>query len=256
MNAESPRLLPPRPSRNRWTTAAMIALASLAALGWTEATAVTHVTEMIATILRIKTPDGTLIVQVDDPTADIRVEADGKEIVITGAGVHEVRLRPGPHQLKVMQDGKPVREELITITRGGKQVARGRNARASTKPFLSRKRSGPDAQPHLTYFDNQATMHMMGRETGNRSNRVPSGTSRDDADDDGTWDGKRSETASGGMSEMMRMMMGRGTENAQPAPRNPAPPTPAPASSFGGNRADAKPNRSRDRCSYSTQRPV
>ena len=112
------------PPRRRLATAAFVILGVLAVLGWTEATAVTNVSELLATILRIKTAEGTLLVQVDDPAVDVSVDAGGKELTITGAGVHEVKLRPGPHQLKVSKDGKPLREELITITRGGKQVAR------------------------------------------------------------------------------------------------------------------------------------
>ena len=112
------------PPRRRLVTAAFVILGVLAVLGWTEATAVTNVSELLATILRIKTAEGTLLVQVDDPAVDVSVDAGGKELTITGAGVHEVKLRPGPHQLKVTKDGKPLREELITITRGGKQVAR------------------------------------------------------------------------------------------------------------------------------------
>ena len=78
-----------------------------------------------ATVIRIFTPEGTLLVEVDDPGVKVTVEGDGG-IVITGAGLQEVRLKPGSYKVHAAKDGKPVRldQELVTITRGDKQVVR------------------------------------------------------------------------------------------------------------------------------------
>ena len=86
----------------------------------TEATGVTNVR---ATVIRIFTGDGTLIVEVKDPGVKVTIEGDGG-LVITGAGPQEVRLRPGSYKLQAAKDGKPVRldQELVTITSGDKQV--------------------------------------------------------------------------------------------------------------------------------------
>lgn len=103
--------------------AAVLLLCVTAGLGFTEATGVTN---LRATVIRIYTPDGTLVVEVDDPGVKVTIEGDGG-LVITGAGPQEVRLRPGIYTVRATKDGKPVRdEELITISRGGKEVVKVR----------------------------------------------------------------------------------------------------------------------------------
>jgi DNA-binding beta-propeller fold protein YncE len=77
---------------------------------------------LMVTVLRIRTPDGTLVVQIDDPGVTVTVELDGKEIAIHGAGAHEIRLRPGAHQIRAAKDGMTVQDEIVTISRGGKSI--------------------------------------------------------------------------------------------------------------------------------------
>ncbi len=123
-----PEARPPAPSgrlprgKRRWALAAVGVLLLLGGLSFTEATGVTKIR---ATVIRIFTGDGTLIVEVNDPGVKVTIEGDGG-LVITGAGPHEVRLRPGSYKLQAAKDGKPVPldQELVTITRGDKQVVR------------------------------------------------------------------------------------------------------------------------------------
>jgi WD40 repeat protein/serine/threonine protein kinase len=104
----------------RWATAAALLLLLLGGLSVTEATGITRV---VPTVIHIVQGDGSLIVEVDDPQVRVTVEGDGG-LVITGAGPHEVRLRPGNYHLRASKDGKTVREELITLMRGDRQVVR------------------------------------------------------------------------------------------------------------------------------------
>src|SRR5262245_32398704 len=116
---------PERPARrHRWAVAAAVLMAMLAVLGTTEATGVTNVR---ATVIRIFTPDGTLVVETDDPAVKVVVEGDG-DLVITGAGPQEVRLRAGNYRLKATRDGKPVKldRDLVAITQGDRQIVRVR----------------------------------------------------------------------------------------------------------------------------------
>jgi WD40 repeat protein len=113
----------PSPRRRRWAmAAAVLLLCVIVGLGFSEATGVTS---LRATVIRIFTPDGTLVVEVDDPAVKVTIEGDGG-IVITGAGLQEVRLKPGSYKVHAAKDGKPVRldQELVTITRGDKQVVK------------------------------------------------------------------------------------------------------------------------------------
>lgn len=105
--------------RRFWLAAALILLAVVAGLGLTEATGVTRLT---ASVIRVATGEGTLVVEVDDPTVSVTI--DGRELVIAGAGVKEVRLRPGQHRVDASKDGQPVTTEMVTIQRGGRQVVR------------------------------------------------------------------------------------------------------------------------------------
>ena len=100
-----------------WAAAALVLL--VAGLGLGEATGVTDVR---GTVIRLFSPEGTLVVEVDDPGVSVAV--DGADVVITGAGAKEIRLKPGQYKVEASKDGKVVRQELVTVTRNGRQVVR------------------------------------------------------------------------------------------------------------------------------------
>ncbi|GEM_PF-2508955 len=102
--------------RRPWRVVAAAALLVAIALGITEATGVTH---LAVTIIRIVVPDGTLIIEVNDPKINVTIEGDGG-VRITGAGPQEIRLRPGDYRLEASKDGKLVHKELVNIRRGDK----------------------------------------------------------------------------------------------------------------------------------------
>ncbi|MFO0848279.1 MAG: serine/threonine-protein kinase [Gemmataceae bacterium] len=129
----------PRPRRHRWAVAAAAVVATLAVLGATEAAGVTNVR---STVIRIFTPEGTLVVEMDDPAVKVTVEGDG-DLVITGAGPQEVRLKAGSYRLKVTKHGKAVKldRDLVAISRGDRQIVRVRlegDAPAAVAPAAER----------------------------------------------------------------------------------------------------------------------
>ncbi|HUT91553.1 MAG TPA: protein kinase [Thermoguttaceae bacterium] len=105
--------------RRFWLAAAMILLAAVGSLGISEATGVTR---LAATVIRIATGEGTLVVEVDDPGVSVTI--DGEDLVITGAGLREVRLKPGQYRVRATKQGRVVTQELVTIQRGGRQAVR------------------------------------------------------------------------------------------------------------------------------------
>ena len=117
---EKPATIRRRNVRNRgWAAASAVLLMSFGALGFTEATGVT---DFHGTVVRLFTPAGTLVIEVDDP--EVSVKIDGADIVITGTGAREIRLRPGTYAVEASKDGKLVRQELVTVTRNERQVVR------------------------------------------------------------------------------------------------------------------------------------
>jgi Leucine-rich repeat (LRR) protein len=105
--------------RHLWAVAAAALLVLLGGIGLTEATDVTNVR---GTVIRLFSPEGTLEVQVDDP--GVSVQIDGSDVVITGAGVKEIRLKPGSYTVEGRKDGKVVSQVPVTVTKDRKQVVR------------------------------------------------------------------------------------------------------------------------------------
>ncbi|MEK0426986.1 MAG: Serine/threonine-protein kinase PknB [Planctomycetota bacterium] len=76
-------------------------------------------------IITLKTKDGTLVVSVDEPDAEVQVlNADGKiEISRKGEkGIISVSIDPGKHRLKIQKDGFMVYGENFEIGAGGKII--------------------------------------------------------------------------------------------------------------------------------------
>ena len=52
------------------------------------------------------------------------VRIDGSDMVITGAGVKEIRVKPGDYKVVASKDGRVVQQELVTVERNGRRVIR------------------------------------------------------------------------------------------------------------------------------------
>ena len=116
---------PSRPAARRlrtWAVAAAVLLAVLATFAIAEGTGVTQVA---ATVIRLMTPDGTLVVETDDPAVKVTIEGDGG-LVIKGAGLEEIRLRPGSYRVQADRNGQPVAldKDLVTVSRGGRAIVK------------------------------------------------------------------------------------------------------------------------------------
>lgn len=115
----------------RWLVGTAAVLLLVAGLSISETTGVTH---LRGAALRFFTQHGSLVVEVDDP--GVSVVLDGEEVVITGAGPKEIRLKPGAHELHANRDGQSVLSEIINIQRGGRTIVRiRRDERQPRKSF-------------------------------------------------------------------------------------------------------------------------
>jgi Leucine-rich repeat (LRR) protein len=135
----------PRFHRYRLAVAAAVFLTLAGGLGLTEATGVTDVR---GTVIHLFSPEGTLVVEVDDPGVSVKI--DGSDVVITGAGVKEIRLKPGDYRVEARKDGKVVRQELVTVARNGRQIVR-----------VSQDASPGDAKPVSRSADVTAWEHVV-----------------------------------------------------------------------------------------------
>jgi Leucine-rich repeat (LRR) protein len=137
--------LKPRFRTGRWAAAAAV-LMLLGGLAFTEATGVT---DTRATVIRLFSPEGTLVVEVDDPEVSVKIEES--DIVITGAGAKEIRLKPGRYTVEASKDGKLVSRELVTVTKNGRQVVR-----VSQEPVTVRKAAAEKQDP-----DRRAAQYVL-----------------------------------------------------------------------------------------------
>ena len=52
------------------------------------------------------------------------VRIDGSDLVITGTGVKELRVKPGDYRVVASKDGRIVQQELVRVERNGRRVIR------------------------------------------------------------------------------------------------------------------------------------
>ncbi|MHC4399773.1 MAG: protein kinase domain-containing protein [Planctomycetota bacterium] len=120
--AAEPSRRPPSRRRRPVLAAAAVVVLLLLGVTLTDATGVTNVGEFVATVLRINTPQGTLVVTVVDP--DIDVTIDGKEVTFRNVGPHEISLKPGKYRIQGIKDGVPFQDQRIEIFRGGRLMVK------------------------------------------------------------------------------------------------------------------------------------
>ncbi len=103
-----------------WLRLALAVTVILTGFGLSEAGGLTQVH---STVIRfLSNGDGVLVVEADDP--EVSVTVDGTDVVITGAGPREIRLKPGSYRVQARKDGRLVGQELINVTRDGRRVVR------------------------------------------------------------------------------------------------------------------------------------
>jgi WD40 repeat protein len=112
----------------RLAGAAAVVVLAVCGLGLTEGAGVT---KLVPTVIRILTPKGALVIEVDDPQVSVTVGADGQEIEIAGAGIHELRLRLGTYKWQAFRAGEVVGGDWVTVTRGEKSLVRVRPENAA-----------------------------------------------------------------------------------------------------------------------------
>lgn len=143
---------PPREARNRkprWMPrdAAAAVMLVLLGLGMSDATGLTN---LAGTVIQLVRGDGLLIVETDDPAVSVTI--DHGDLVITGAGPKQVRLKPGLHQLLASKDGMVVHQDQVRILRNGRLVVHIK-LEAAPKASQPLHEQPVDEQAFLTDYD-------------------------------------------------------------------------------------------------------
>jgi formylglycine-generating enzyme required for sulfatase activity/predicted Ser/Thr protein kinase len=85
--------------------------------------------------IKVKTPEGVLIVQVNEPGAEIYVDGTRVNVAWDSSGKKaEVRVKPGTRKVEVKKDGVTVRGEEVTVEEGGRQVFAAKVEKPPDKP--------------------------------------------------------------------------------------------------------------------------
>lgn len=119
--------------RRRWRLALAVLIAVASYLGITEATGVT---QWSAAVQRLVSRQGTLVVEVDDPT--VAVQLDGREVPIGRTGFHEFPTPVGTHLVQAFKDGAEIQQTPVQITRGRQTLVRIDRLRAARQETAER----------------------------------------------------------------------------------------------------------------------
>jgi formylglycine-generating enzyme required for sulfatase activity len=97
-------------------------------------------------VLRVKTPEGTLVVEVNVPNPDVYV--DGGQVTVSwdeGGKKAEIRVEPGTHEVKVTKDGFTVFGRKVALSDGESHVLTARLEQERVEPGLGGQREGSRA---------------------------------------------------------------------------------------------------------------
>jgi hypothetical protein len=86
-------------------------------------------------VLKVRTPEGTLVVEVNEPDPEIFV--DGQKVTVTrgeNGKIAEITVRPGTHQVEVKKDGFTAYGDRVTLEDQG---------RKTITAFLTKAQPGP-----------------------------------------------------------------------------------------------------------------
>jgi tRNA A-37 threonylcarbamoyl transferase component Bud32 len=121
----------PRPGRpapraagkRKWLAGAGVAAAVLLLLGL--------VGLWLGGVFTVKTPNGLLVVEVNEPNPDVYIDGEKMTVSWAGGKKAEITIRPGTHKVEVKKNGFTVHGEEVTLKDGERTVL---TARLDRKP--------------------------------------------------------------------------------------------------------------------------
>lgn len=86
-------------------------------------------TNFAGIVIRVFFPEGTLVIETDDPKIVVRI--DGERVVLTGTGVDEISLKPGKYEVVADKNGEVVRRDVVEVVANDRRVV---SVRLEPKP--------------------------------------------------------------------------------------------------------------------------
>jgi formylglycine-generating enzyme required for sulfatase activity/serine/threonine protein kinase len=98
-------------------------------------------------VFRLRTPEGTLVVKVDEPNVDVYVDGDKMTVTWGKDGTTaEVRVKPGTRKVEVKRDGLTVFGEEVEVQSGERLILAARLV-STVAPGQPPKQEKPPAKP-------------------------------------------------------------------------------------------------------------
>ena len=133
----------PNPSHSSWKSRGVAGLLILVlALSISELSGATNIAESVATVFRIETPEGTVVVELADPNATVTL--DGEEIAIGAEGFKELWVKPGAYTLGSQRAGASGKTQRIVVSKGSKEIVKIEFEKRQTKEGQESSRSAAE----------------------------------------------------------------------------------------------------------------
>jgi serine/threonine protein kinase/formylglycine-generating enzyme required for sulfatase activity len=82
---------------------------------------------LAAGVFKVKTKEGILIIEVNEPNAEVYVDGEKVTVSWDASGKKtEIQVKPGTHQIELMKDGFTAEGERVTLAEGGHEIVSAR----------------------------------------------------------------------------------------------------------------------------------
>ena len=147
--AEPLPVIPPL-RRKSWADKCLGGLSKRQRIAVAVAAGILFVIVLFSVVLMLRTKDGTLVVELDDPDVTLQVLSEEGKVLIDRPGEKgtiEISIVPGNHRLRVAKNGVEVFSKDFAIASGGREILGKLEPLAATKPGHNDSGRGPDAPP-------------------------------------------------------------------------------------------------------------
>jgi len=149
----------PRARRPAFPWALVARLSKRQKIGLAAGLGATFLVILLGVIITLRTADGTLIVEINEPGATVQVLSEKEEVQIERKGEKggiSIRVKPGKHRLRVEKDGFELFTQEFSIAAGGKETIKARLEKTPTSSQQAATGKPPPPVPEVASQAKQA----------------------------------------------------------------------------------------------------